>query len=324
MKKIFCLLLALCLFLSGCGTPAPAEPDPEAALIAEGEALLAEGKYAEAIRVFSSIPSYQTIAARIAEAEQLLEEEKKAEEQASIGFLYGVWHDLNSEAVLVFQENGQATLTEKDYQGTPKDSVAHYEMAQGNLRISSFDGSVSVEDRDGVTHLIANDHSGTTYDFVPEEAYEAMGPEFVTVTAENWSEYFEILSGPNWTENDFGEVNGFEWVTVLCLREEYAHRYLPDLSKVTFGYTRDHHARACQVDFGSRTVTLGGSRYRWDSGIEETCAIPDSYLLPNPYPNAVYVMHFCMWQASEPDEIPSVIDNVQITRAQGTLALRPA
>lgn len=321
MKKQICLLLTMLLLLCLCACTKETPADPEAEALAAADALLQAGDYEAAIQAYSDIGTYQTIAARIAEAEQKLAEQKQAEEEASLGFLFGTWKDLNSEAVITFRENNQAVLVENGYDGTQQSYEMVYEKREGELYLTFFNGAVPVEERDGVTHLNARAYGGQSYDFVTEAAYETLGPEMVTVTMENWQEYFEIVSFPGWTENDFGETDGFEWITALYIREEYADRVVWDLSNAAFGYTRDMHARSCTVDFEKQTVTLGGSRHRWDDDVSQTVAVPPMYAYDS-FPGMLYILHSCRWSESDENQIPFVWDDIKVTRVEGSLAIK--
>lgn len=208
MKKAIALLLVLVLSLCACGEAAPQETtvDPEVKAFQDAEALLEAGEYEAAIAAFSAIGNYQQIADKIAEAETLLDKQRNS-------FLYGNWKDLNSLAEVSFDESGMGVFKTQDSSET-----FLFSIQDGIVTLPA--GLVAkVTEIDGVTHLISDAH-----DFVKEENYEALAPEAIELTLENWETYFEIREAQESKFNELGELEGIELGFGVFLREEYMAR----------------------------------------------------------------------------------------------------
>ena len=333
MKKLFAILLALSLLLGlyACGEKA----DPVAEAIAAADALAEAGEYEAAIQAYQSIYSYAEIAYKIQEAQYQLERQREAEAQASLGFLYGTWYDLNSDYRITFKpaENlgnadydhwvNSAVITyDSDY--GEQNIETQYEKKDGEVYIFYFGGQpVQITQEDGVTHLHVEEYNSynktsTYYDFISEADYDQYGPETVTVTTENWQDYFEIVTDEYWIRNDFGDFSDVRLQTILCIKEEYADRVNWERSSVNFGYSYTAKIRFCSVDFDNQTLSMGGVRFI-AAQYDETFALPD-YVGENDLDNAVYLMYSGYY--NENDKMMDVMENYEVTRVEGTLTIR--
>lgn len=194
MKKIITTILAalMLLFLAACGAGA-AEPtlSPEEQAFEVACALLEEGKYQEAYAAFTTLESYQRIQEKIDEAAAGIEAERLAEEAAAkeallqqIGFLLvSTWRDTGSTTELTFSEcadDGTGFVGTVHYlewiePTTKREADYNWFLREGQIYISYLPNLprenipkegflLTVEERDGVTHLLVGD-----YDFVPAE-----------------------------------------------------------------------------------------------------------------------------------------------------------
>lgn len=172
MKKITAILimLAMLLSLTACGAQEAAPSAAEQAY-EDACALLAEGKYEEAIEAFTSLESYRRIQEKIDEAAAALEAQKLAEEQAAheahlanISHLLGKWKSEDGTIELTFQEDMlchyrewiEVDMTrEIDYPYTLAEDAAYLEsMPVANQEEKTDLGfAITIEERDGVTYL---------------------------------------------------------------------------------------------------------------------------------------------------------------------------
>lgn len=359
MKRFFCVLLSIAMLLSlaACGAE-ETEPtlSPEAQAFEAACKLLEEGKYQEAIEAFSRLESYRKVQSKIDEAARGLEAQQLAAEEAArqallqqVGFLYGTtWRDTRSTAELTFAE------CQDDYSGgftgtvhsldwidstTKREADYIWYLRDGQISIPYLpclprDGApeegfpVTVEERNGVTHLLVGD-----CDFVRNEDYTPYEPASVEITLDNWQEYFEIREGYKWEQDDFGVTIGVRIITAIVLKEEYRDRIVLDLTDVTFGYTSDHVERSVsQIDFENRialpgvvtflfitdeaqTKNFSTTQYHLTTNNETVAEFPRVYLLLTEgyySPATVHSSHrFYTYQ------------DHKIDRVAGTLMLRP-
>lgn len=196
MKQIICMIMSILMLLSlaacAAGEPEPTL-SPEEQAFEAACALLEEGKYKEAYAAFTTLESYQRIQEKIDEAAAGIEAERLAEEAAAkeallqqVGFLYGTtWRDIGSTTELTFNECADDG-TGEGFVGTvhylewmeptmKREADYNWFLREGSIYISYLPNLprenipekgflVTVEERDGVTHLLVGD-----YDFVPAE-----------------------------------------------------------------------------------------------------------------------------------------------------------
>ena len=179
---------------------------------------------------------------------------------------------------------------------------------------------VTVEERNGVTHLLMGD-----CDFVRNEDYAPYEPAPVEITLDNWQEYFEVMEGPWWQYDDFGVRCDVYYTFALCLKEEYSDRILPERSSVAFGYTYDTVFKSIsQLDFDNAVLKLGGTFQLVFKDQSNTLVTYPSF---SSYPN--FPFSHCMGLISQGTYVPGTrhfvdtIDNLTIDRVAGTLMLRP-
>ena len=203
MKKLISMLLlaVFCLSMAACSS---VDKEFEAA-----DALLQAGDYEAAIAAFSAIGRYEEISAKIQEAEKLKDE-------ANAGFLFGAWKDIlaqyGGESSFIIQEGGKALID---------GSTASYSYENGILTLTSpMIIQFNCEEIDGVMHLRGS--LGTTeMDYVPESAYEELGPYTVELNMDNWAEYFELREAVMVSANGFGEADYTNHGYGVFLKDEY-------------------------------------------------------------------------------------------------------
>lgn len=135
----------------------------------------------------------------------------------------GEWVGVEDGGTISFDETGNATL----------DGVSFsYEIDGDRIHASILGVNVEFtisEDSDGILHLKSD---AFELDCVREEYFDYFQPEAVEITAENWSEYFEIRECTEIYQNAFGEYTDVATGFGIFLKEEY----LEKLSKNTILY----------------------------------------------------------------------------------------
>ena len=77
----------------------------------------------------------------------------------------------------------------------------------------------------------------------------------ITITNENWSEYFEVKKLTEWTENDLGETTGFITHVFVVVSDAYADRIDLSCSDVVFEWSALCSVKNCDVDPENRMVS---------------------------------------------------------------------
>ena len=355
MKRIFCILLSLVMLLSlaACGAR-EAEPtlSPEEQAFEAACALLEEGKYQEAYDAFNALESYRKVQVMIDQALHGMELERLAAEEAErqaqlekVGFLYGTtWHELGGTLEITFDELLDGFYGELRYSNwRDRETVDEYGSSwyhqNGQIWISSLPGldweaaqdlghPVKTEERDGITHLLVGD-----LDFVRTEDYAPFAPTEIQVTLDNWQEYFEILEGYRWEQDDFGVTDGVSIITAIVVKEGYRDRMVLKLTDVTFGFTYDIVERSVsQIDLGNKIAVPGGVTFIWSNNESETRSFSTAqyHLTTNNETIAEFPSVFL--QLTESSYRPATVHSAQcfpffiqdhvIDRVAGTLVLR--
>ena len=78
----------------------------------------------------------------------------------------------------------------------------------------------------------------------------------ITISMDNWSEYFEIRELTEWCNNDLGETTGFITHVCLCLKEPYVNAVVSDETTVDFGWQGTCSVKNCSVDTANRIVSI--------------------------------------------------------------------
>ena len=80
--------------------------------------------------------------------------------------------------------------------------------------------------------------------------------EQILITAENWKDYFELVTTETYKKNAFGEVTTFEIWQKLLLKEEFADRVVYE-DDIAVEYTCMQHRYYVTIDKINETYTLG-------------------------------------------------------------------
>ncbi len=247
MKKLIALSLVVILFLGmvACGAAPEDERIAEnRELLAHADALMAEGRYEDALVAYSSIPFYNEVAANIETARKKAVAEK-------IALYVGTWMDIHSSTVLTVSEEGSVRIT--DSYGTDYESTA---WPEGDT-VYIYSDTVLTE-IDGIPHL-----KGEWNDFVPEENYEAimeaLAPKLVEITLENWETYFERREGSVAYVNESGEIASYVFGFQYCLRDEYEAKLANGMESVnvTFEVEYGYASYYVEGDYPNGEFYLG-------------------------------------------------------------------
>ena len=101
----------------------------------------------------------------------------------------------------------------------------------------------------GATDIITDD---APTDNSQDTSIDTKKSKEITITFDNWNEYFEIIEHPQWKENAFGEIDSVTVFWTICLKEEYQNCVdINKLSSVSFGLTSKYNLYGIQVDYTS-------------------------------------------------------------------------
>ena len=78
----------------------------------------------------------------------------------------------------------------------------------------------------------------------------------IAITADNWSDYFEMRELTEWCVNDLGETTGFITHVCLCLKDAYVDAVVSDGTSVDFGWQATCSVKNCTVDTVNRIVSI--------------------------------------------------------------------
>lgn len=109
--------------------------------------------------------------------------------------------------------------------------------------------------------------------------YQPSCYDIITITLDNWQEYFEIRQFERFYEDAFGDATSCEIYWKLCLKDEYLNRFSDYIMDDVFDHNvidpgavevaYDVGTRSVSVDLKNRTYTLGDdfTKDRTDSSI---------------------------------------------------------
>lgn len=318
MKRLVTLLLvlALCLGMTACNSEPTDREKFEAA-----NALLEEGDYEGALEAFTDIEAYKLyneIAEKVLEIDRHFQLEK-------LGFLEGVWMDLSGNVVVTCDDEGNYTY---EYPQASNGEVYEGEAWMSDEDILYLMDSFTVEEIDGVTHLVSSN-----YDLVPEADYAALGVQTIEITAENMETYFELREAVDYQKNEFGEIISFNLGYGIFLKEEYVDKVPNQYNSinVSFKYVMNRYAHDCEFDPQTLEISIGGRKPYWsgDEGMEETISVqfhhPDYTAEESTFYNqyAAEITGYAYEDSDDEGYVCYVIEALAITDVTGTIQLRP-
>lgn len=191
--------------------------------------------------------------------EKLSEDEKK---ESLLPILYGEWATPSSEVddaykVVSFNEDSTCTIgndTLKWRVSTESNDYLSGKISEGETIKYSFDLSVNTSTKEtSLTLYSVKDDNSNQYlgNYYNLSFYDA-----IEISADNWSDYFEIKEEGKFNENAFGEVNDFALYQEIVLKEEYQEKFSTNLSNLVMeiGYTYGN--KGCEVDMTNKTYKL--------------------------------------------------------------------
>ena len=237
------VFVVLCLLLSTCGNKG--------------------GKYDELVAMLEK-GEYQSAHYYIDSLQRKEQEENKKEEQkeSQIAILYGEW-TLNSNygnedafETVSFNKDGSCKIgkdTLKWRMTDEQDTYINVDVTEGEtkayrvgLSLGNKEITLSLSQYEGEDGMTKSVGEYRNLDF-----YEA-----IEITTENWDEYFEITDEGKFSENAFGEVEGFNYYQYLSLKEEYIDKFSNSLSKLVMELDFTYGKKGCEVDLPNKKYTL--------------------------------------------------------------------
>ena len=264
MKKWIALLLvaALCLSLCACGNENAQDAKDDNAGTPALEAVPAETAAAPALA--------ETAAP--AEAEPL-----PANLSKYLPVLCGDWEIMYRDDVglieeIAFSEDGTLQVGSQNFTWEYASDFGHefsFNILNGSEEIGGFRLH---KDQDACLEL--------WLDHVESEGpiffYQPSCYEIVTITLDNWQEYFEIRQFDRFYEDAFGDAKNCEIYWMLCLKDEYHQRISDyvmndvfDSNVIESGAVEvafDIGTKSVSVDLANRSYTLGDDFNKIDTG----------------------------------------------------------
>ena len=239
MKKTTALVLLVVLLLSlmACGksseTTIPMASKEEQAAYDAACELMEQERYGEAADAFANIPLYGAIWDKLNEINRLTG-------SASADALTGTWYDLNDSKndkgyYFDFPGNGKAVFGSKIDSGGIV-CPCSVEGSSLYITVSSTNTTyrMNIVEIDGITHIKGQFAAAGELDLVSATYYDALKPAApssiepvkITLTVDNWKDYFEIRPYKTSQTNNWGETYKEREGFAFYLKDEYLDRYI--------------------------------------------------------------------------------------------------
>ena len=163
-----------------------------------------------------------------------------AETEPVDSFLWGKWRNLgDGPESYDFSQEGMVTITED-----AQTRSVPYRFAGETVTVSQdFDLILRVTSEDGVTHLRRD---ALELNLVPESAYPDFVPHEVTITMDNWEEYFELRFVTHvYASYDIIYHRAFGWG--FALKQEYLDKLPIEDGAVDVDVTIQYDAAVYEV-----------------------------------------------------------------------------
>lgn len=159
--------------------------------------------------------------------------------------------------------------------------------------------------------------------------------EEIVITADNWSEYFQIREITQWCQNDLGETTGFIGHVCIVVNDSYRDRVVAEQSKVSFGWEALCSVKNCEVDLENQLVAIenvfksNATSFGESETLDGTVSFDGTYLTNSGFENeavaakigeVVIIGEYTLDGALKP--VCFDYDNTTIVQAEGILILR--
>lgn len=99
----------------------------------------------------------------------------------------------------------------------------------------------------------------------------------ISITLENWKDYFEYVALPVFEKNAFDEVEKLSFAHLFKLKDEFNTKIDSDKTKIAIEYSYSYDMRRCKVDLENMTYVLGD--FVQEGFVSGTATNTDSSLL---------------------------------------------
>ena len=150
----------------------------------------------------------------------------------------------------------------------------------------------------------------------------------ITITIDNWNEYFEVIEYPYWKENAFGEIDDLSIWWIVSLKEEYQH--LIDTEKeqsVALELSAKYKEYGIIVDYQNKKYSYTDSIYEYEAESENTTVAFDLQSKMNYETNKIDFLRVFSSGIGEADKDGEMIDaiyryyDISVLRAEGKIYL---
>ncbi|MBQ5760850.1 MAG: hypothetical protein IIV85_03745, partial [Clostridia bacterium] len=207
--------------------------------------------------------------------------------------LVGTWAASPTEEIIVAEDG---TITYNDVEYAP-------EYVKRGLSTRAY-----LADKDLETEMYINFRVSSGYascSFNNDRYYKDRSWEIVTLTPENWSEYFDLEETLEFEYDAWGALEAAHLLYTYSLKETYSERLDEDLSNMAVKFSYDEYWADCTVDAINKTVSIEkpGEYYRTS---ENTFSILPGRTI---HYSGIALNDTRVWY----------ITNIQVARALGTL-----
>lgn len=147
----------------------------------------------------------------------------------------------------------------------------------------------------------------------------------ITITLDNWNQYFEVRESPVWEEDAFGEAETFRARYCLFLKDEYRGRIDETKeSSVAFAFEYDWILADIEVDYNTREFSYTGKVHEYSQGKERTTFVVDTWMLMGEEDCGTICSCAEGYFTDDNDvKIPNCYQftNVEVTKVEGSLFL---
>lgn len=318
MKRLLVLLLAavLCFGMVACAKENKYE---------ELNEMLDEGKYSEAISYILALQAEQTGKPIMFNANIESDPQVDAETEALLPVLMGSWicsEDVEDEPQrITFQEDGNCTVDDLQLKWTC-DGMDFVDEPHLILREGKTDRYLIMINRldSGETAICCNEilDSGTIISFSDPYYYFSEGYTEVTLTLDNWQEYFTFTDNTSTDTNAFGELSSIGTRYYITLKPEYAEqlaKYRTSDGAVEISYVE--RRSNINLDMQKGTYTLGEEEYTSE---EATTSVRSLGIEGK---SQIFQTEYYSWYESDISTVDTTRHptNQTVTRIEGTLYL---
>lgn len=142
------------------------------------------------------------------------------------------------------------------------DTTSSAESVEASSNVSIEPSSKETSSADPIVSKEESVAVSSKEESVADTSSEVKTSGSITITLDNWDEYFEFVVEEEWQENAFGEAEGLHFVYKFQPKEEYADKIKKNANfsiavEYTFTTTTSLAYVPITVDYENRTYSLG-------------------------------------------------------------------